>query len=163
MKKILIADDHSAIRNGVKYILSDEFPGTQFGEATNAIEVFKKLNADNWDLLILDIDLPGRNGLEILRQLKDENKKIPVLVFSFHREEQLAIRSLKSGASGYLAKDAADAELVKAINQILGGRRYVSSFVSEQLISQLENPLNKEPHEFLSDREYETLLLIASG
>ena len=163
MKRILIADDHSSIRNGVKYILGDEFHEVEFGEARNAIEVMQKINDRNWDVLILDMDLPGRNGLEVLRQLKDEKISIPVLVFSFHREEQFAIRALKSGAAGYLAKDAADSELVKALNQIFAGRKYVSSFVSEQLIAQLENPLAKEPHEFLSDREYETLLLIASG
>jgi two-component system invasion response regulator UvrY len=163
MKKILIADDHSAIRNGVKYILTGEFPEIEFGEALNAQDLFQKLTVNSWDVLILDIDLPGRSGLDVLRQLRDENNRIPVLVFSFHQEEQIAIRALRSGAFGYLAKDAADTELVKAISLIFAGKKYISSLVSEQLISQLENPLNKAPHEFLSDREYETLLLIAVG
>lgn len=163
MKQILIADDHPAVRNGVKYILSGEFPDMQFGEAMNAAEVMQKLSSQTWDVLILDIDLPGRSGLDVLKHLRSEKMEVPVLVFSFHHEEQIAIRALRSGAFGYLAKDSADTELVKAINQILAGKKYLSPSVSEQLISQLENPSNKEPHELLSDREYETLLLLASG
>ncbi|MEO6722311.1 MAG: response regulator transcription factor [Ferruginibacter sp.] len=162
-KKILIADDHSAIRSGLKHILVNEFSNIEFGYATHSGEVFQIVKEQPWDVIILDIDMPGRNGLDILKQLKDEEINIPVLVFSFHREEQIAIRALKSGAFGYLAKDAADTELVKAINTILSGKKYISPLVSEQLIAQLENPDNKFPHELLSDREYQTLLLIASG
>ena len=117
-RKILIADDHSAIRIGVKQICASEFPGMLFGEAINYAEVFQKLKETNWDILILDVDLPGRNGLDILKQLKTERIKLPVLMFSFHSEEQIALRALKTGASGYLSKDAADMELIKAINQI---------------------------------------------
>ena len=162
-KKILIADDHSAIRSGVKHILVNEFTNIEFGYATNASEVFQILPEHPWDLIILDINLPGRNGFDILKQLKDEESNIPVLVFSFHCEEQIAIRALRSGAFGYLAKDAADTELVKAINTILSGKKYISPLVSDQLLSQLENPFNKSPHELLSDREFQTLLFIASG
>lgn len=162
-KRILIADDHSAIRNGLKHILVNEFSNIEFGYATHSGEVFQIVKEQPWDVIILDIDMPGRNGLDILKQLKDEQINIPVLVFSFHREEQIAIRALKSGAFGYLAKDAADTELVKAINTILAGKKYISSLVSEQLLSQLGNPGNKFPHELLSDREYQTLLFIASG
>lgn len=163
IKKILIADDHSAIRIGVSHICISEFPGVVIGEATNYAEVFQKLSSDNWDILILDIDLPGRNGLDILQQIKAEKLKIPVLMFSFHGEEQIALRALKLGASGYLSKDAADLELVKAINQIVSGRKYVSQTLSEQLLYLLDNDSNKEPHELLSEREYQTMLLIASG
>jgi DNA-binding NarL/FixJ family response regulator len=162
-KRIMIADDHSAIRSGVKHILVNEFSLPEFGYATNAAEVFQLVKEQSWDLIILDIDLPGRNGLEILKQLKEELVNIPVLVFSFHREEQIAVRALKSGAFGYLAKDAADTELVKAITTIFAGRKYISPQVSEQLLSNLENPQNKPVHELLSDREYQTLLFIASG
>ena len=162
-KKILIADDHSAIRLGVKHICTGEFPNLTFGEAVNYGEVFSKLKDDKWDILILDIDLPGRNGLDILKQIKAEKIKIPVLMFSFHSEEQIAIRALKLGAAGYLSKDAADMELIKAINQILAGRKYVSQALSEKLISLMDENTSKEPHELLSDREYQTLLLIASG
>jgi len=163
IRKILIADDHSAIRIGVRQICMGEFPAVIIGEATNYAEVFQKLGSDVWDILILDIDLPGRNGLEILQQIKAEKLKVPVLMFSFHGEEQIALRALKLGASGYLSKDAADMELVKAINQIASGRKYVSQQLSEQLIYLLDNDSGKEPHELLSEREYQTMVLIASG
>ncbi len=162
-KKILIADDHFAIRAGVKQICTSEFPSIQFGEAINCAEVFQRLRENEWDILILDIDLPGRNGLDILSQIKTSKLNVPVLMFSFHREEQIALRALKMGASGYLSKDAADMELIKAINQILIGKKYVSEFISERLLSVFGNNSNKEPHELLSDREYQTLLMIGSG
>lgn len=163
VKKILIADDHSAIRIGVRQICTSEFPTVVIGEATNYAEVFQRLANDDWDILILDIDLPGRSGLDILQQIRADKLKIPVLIFSFHGEEQIALRALKLGASGYLSKDAADMELVKAINQIISGRKYVSQTLSEQLIYLLDNDTDKEPHELLSEREYQTMLLIASG
>lgn len=162
-KKILIADDHSAIRIGVKQICAAEFPAVQFGEAVNYAEAFQKLKETDWDILILDIDLPGRNGLDILKDIRADKMKIPVLMFSFHSEEQIAYRALKIGASGYLSKDAADAELVKAINQIFNGRKYVSQELSEKLLYMMDDSHAKEPHELLSDREYQTFLLIASG
>ncbi|HEY4197775.1 MAG TPA: response regulator transcription factor [Mucilaginibacter sp.] len=162
-KKILIADDHSAIRLGVKQICSSEFPALQFGEAVNYAEVFQKLKEADWDILILDIDLPGRSGLDILKQLKAEKIKVPVLMFSFHSEEQIALRALKIGASGYLSKEAADLELVKAVNKIMEGKKYVSAALSEKFLEMLDDNSTKEPHELLSDREYQTLLLIASG
>lgn len=162
-KKILVADDHTAIRIGVKQICLAEFPNMQFGEATNYAEVFQKLKEDEWDILILDVDLPGRSGLDILQQIRAEKLRIPVLMFSFHGEEQIAIRALKSGASGYLSKDAADKELIRAINNVLDGKKYVSQAIADKLVSMLEGGADKEPHELLSDREYQTLLLIASG
>jgi two-component system invasion response regulator UvrY len=162
-KKILIADDHSAIRLGVKQICTSEFPALQFGEAVNYAEIFQKLKENDWDILILDIDMPGRNGLDILKQIKAEKIKVPVLMFSFHSEEQIALRALKIGASGYLSKEAADMELVKAINRIMEGKKYVSAALSEKFLEMLDDNSTKEPHELLSDREYQTLLLIASG
>jgi len=162
-KKILIADDHSAIRIGVRQICANEFPLMQFGEAVNYAEVFQKLKESDWDILILDIDLPGRNGLDILKQIKAEKIKVPVLMFSFHSEEQIALRALKTGASGYLSKEAADMELIKAINKIMEGKKYVSQALSERFLEMLDDNATKEPHELLSDREYQTLLLIASG
>lgn len=163
MKKILLADDHPSIRNGVKQILTRELTEIEFGEATNSVEIFQKIKEKKWDILILDMDMPGRNGLEVLKQLKDEKTNIPVLMFSMHPEAQIAIRALKLGASGYLTKDSAATELPKAISLILNGKKYITPSLAEQLISQMENPQNKEPHELLSDREYETLLLIAKG
>jgi two-component system, NarL family, invasion response regulator UvrY len=162
-KRILIADDHSAVRSGIKHILSQEFSRVEFGEAINAPEVFKSLKLGEWDALILDVDLPGRSGLEILKQIRTEGMKIPVLMFSFHREDQLAVRALKAGASGYLSKDAADTELVMAINQILSGRKYVSSFVAQQLASQFSAEPTEASHSLLSDREFQIMLLIAGG
>lgn len=162
-RKILIADDHSAIRIGIKQICTNEFPAVQFGEAVNYAEVFQQLKENDWDILILDIDLPGRNGLDILKQIRAEKSKVPVLIFSFHSEEQIALRAMKLGASGYLSKDAADKELVKAINKILDGRKYVSASLSEKFLEMMDDSAAKEPHELLSDREYQVMLLIASG
>ena len=163
MKKILVADDHPAIRNGVKLILKNEFSEVEFGEASNAVEIFKALKENNWDILILDMDMPGRNGLEVLKQLKSENNKIPVLVFSMHPAEQIAVRAIKSGAQGYLSKDSASEELGKAVHHVLGGKKYITPALAEQLANLVGNPSDKAPHELLSDREYQTLLLIASG
>lgn len=164
MKRILIADDHSAIRSGIKLVLAGEFDEMEFGEASNAAEVINEIRDKTWDILILDIEMPGRNGLEILRQLKDYKAHIPVLVFSMHSEEQFAIRALKLGASGYLAKDVSGKELVNAIHQILTGRKYITPSLAEQLARHIEKPATtKTPHEQLSNREYQTLLLIASG
>jgi len=160
---ILIADDHSAIRIGVKQICANEFPNMRFGEAVNYIEVFQQLKNGPWDILILDIDLPGRNGLDILKQIKSEKLRVPVLMFSFHSEEQIAVRALKLGAAGYLSKDAADLELVKAVRRIIDGKKYITPALSEKLLDLLDDTSDKEPHELLSDREYQTLLLIASG
>jgi len=163
VKRILITDDHFAIRIGIKHLLKSEFNQVEFGEATNAEECFQKIKTSRWDLMILDINLPGRNGFEILKQLREEKAGIPVLVFSMHREELVALRALKAGAAGYLSKDAADTELAKAIHQLLAGRKYITLPVAELMASQLENPGTQAPHESLSDREYQTLLLIASG
>jgi DNA-binding NarL/FixJ family response regulator len=163
MKKILITDDHPAIRDGIKLILSNQISEVEFGEASNSSEVFKKLKEKKWDILILDMDMPGRNGLEVLKQIKDEEIKIPVLMFSMHPEEQIAVRALRAGAAGYLSKDNAGTELAKAIELILSGRKYITPAIAELMASQLENPADKAPHELLSDREYQTLLLMASG
>lgn len=162
-KKFLIADDHPIIRNGVKIILAAAFTDAELGEAANGVEVFKKLKEKKWDMLILDMDMPGRNGLEVLQQIKDEEIKIPVLMFSMHPEEQIAMRALKLGAWGYLAKDTVSEELLKAVNLILNGRKYITPSLAEQLAMQLENPNDKAPHELLSEREYQTMLLIAKG
>lgn len=161
--KILIADDHPAIRKGVKNILSTVFSDAIFGEATDVARVLTLLKNESWDVLILDIDFPGRNGFEVLKELRDEKAKTPVLVFSFHREEQIAIRALRAGAAGFLSKDAADMELINAIRILLLGRKYVSPFVSEQIITQLQSPEELPLHEQLAGREYQTLLLIGRG
>lgn len=163
MKKILIADDHEVVRKGLKYVLSDELPKVIFGEASNSSEVFKRLQEDSYDLILLDINMPGRNGLDILKQLKSENNKTPTLVLSMLAEDQIAIRVLKLGGFGYLSKDAPNSELITAVNCILEGKRYITPSLAELLASNIENPVNKNPHEFLSDREFQTLVLMGRG
>jgi len=161
--RILIADDHSAIRAGIQRICSNKLLAPQFGEAENSQEVFRRLKEQPWDLLILDIDLPGMSGLEILKQVKKDKIRVPVLMFSFHSEHQIALKALKIGAAGYLSKDAADKELITAIEHVLHGRKYVSAAISEKLFSILDSDPDKEPYELLSEREYQIFLLIASG
>lgn len=163
MVKIIIADDHPAIRKGVRLILQAEYPGAEFGEASNAAEVFKFLREKKWDVLIMDMDMPGRNGLDALKQIKEDKIDIRTLIFSMHPEGQIAVRALKAGAHGYLGKDAPDGELARAVQTLLAGKKYITPEVAEQMASQLENPTDKAPHELLSDREYQTLLLFASG
>jgi two-component system, NarL family, invasion response regulator UvrY len=163
VKKILIADDHPTIRVGVKNILSAALPDILFDEAVNRAEVFTKISSGNWQLLILDIDFPDGSGLSVLDHIRKEEINLPVLVFSFHREEQLAIRALRSGASGFLSKDAGDKELVNAIRQILSGRKYFSQAVTEQLLTHVAAPSSLAPHDTLSGREYQVLLMIAKG
>lgn len=163
MKRILICDDHPTIRKGAKMILSDEFSEVEFGEASSAAEALKKVHEKKWDVLILDMDMPGRSGLDVLRQLKSENIKFPVLMFSMHPEEQVAIRAIRAGASGYLAKDSAEKELANAVHTVLSGRKFITASLAEQLAMHLDDSSDKAPHELLSDREYQTLLLIASG
>lgn len=161
--RILIADDHIAIRIGLKHILSTEFGRVSFTEASTFAEVLQVLGKEKWDLIILDIGLPGRSGLDILKQMSDSNNKSPVLVFSFHKEHQFAIRALKAGAAGFLSKDSPDTEIIKAIRQILDGRKFITLSVAESMLNQLDNSGDQELHEQLSDREFETLLLIGSG
>ena len=163
MKRILLADDHPTIRNGTRQIIENRFTDVEFGEAANANEVFKLVKDQKWDIIIMDMDMPGRNGLEVIAQLKDQKSKIPILMFSMHPEDQVAIRAFKAGAAGYLAKDSSGEDMVKAIQLVLSGKKYITSFVAEKLASQFENPLNKAPHELLSDREYQTLLLFGNG
>ena len=162
-KRFLIADDHPSIRKGVRKILSDEFMDAEFGEAQNGAEVFKMIHNEKWDVLILDVDMPGRNGLDVLAQLQTEKKIIPTLMFSLHPEEQMAVRAVKLGAYGYLNKNSLDEELLKAVNQLLMGKRYFSQTVSELLLSEVSNPDNKPPHAFLSERQLQVFIMIANG
>ncbi len=163
MKRFLLADDHQAIRNGVKQIIENRFDGAVFGEASNGVEVLKLVRDQKWDIIIMDMDMPGRNGLEVIVQLSEQGIKIPVLMFSMHAEGLLAIRALKSGAAGYLTKDASGEEMIKAIELVLTGKKYITQFIAERLAEQLENPFDKAPHEILSGREYQTLILFGKG
>jgi len=161
--KIIIVDDHELVREGLKKVLLKE-PGIQLvGEASNTLELFKLLEETEVDLVVLDISMPGRSGLDIISELKNLNKHIRILILSMHPEERFALRALKAGASGYLSKEAAARELVTAIRKIMSGGRYVSANLADHLLSNLDNDLGKLPHENLSNREFEIFRLIAKG
>ncbi len=151
------------MRRGLKQILADDFKRATFGEARNAQEALDLVWKDNWDVVILDITMPGRSGLEVLREIKKSKPKLPVLVLSMHPENQFAVRVLKRGAAGYMTKESAPEELVGAIKKVLAGGRYVSTSLAEKLATYLAADTQKPPQELLSDREFQVLRLIASG
>lgn len=161
--KVLVVDDHAVVRRGLQKILSDADMGFEFGEAQNGAEALDALRAAEWDVVILDLSMPGRGGLDVLKDIKREQPRLPVLVLSIYPEDQFATRVLKAGASGYMTKETAPEELVVAIRKVVGGGKYVSSSLGELLASEMEQDREGAPHERLSDREYEVLRLIASG
>lgn len=162
--KVLIVDDHAVVRRGLQQILSDEYKDLEFGEAKNANEALEHIVATAWDVVILDVSMPGRSGLDVLKEIKKERPDVPVLVLSVHPEDQFATRVLKAGASGYMTKETAPEELVNAINKVLGGGRYVSATLAEMMAEDLERDrVGMPPHKRLSDREYEVMRMIASG
>ena len=163
MKKILIADDHAIVREGIKQILA-EIPGNiTTDEATNGQEVLQQVWNNDYDLILLDISMPGRSGLDILTQLKSEQPDLKILILSMHPEEQYAVRALKAGASGYLTKESTPLELTEAIKKVSIGKKYVSASLAETLASHLETTTEKPLHQALSNREYEVMCMIASG
>jgi DNA-binding NarL/FixJ family response regulator len=161
--KILLADDHAVVRHGLKQILAEEFNKAEFGEARNAQEALDLVWKGQWDIAILDITMPGRSGLEVLREIKKSRPKLPVLVLSMHPENQFALRVLKRGASGYMTKESAPEQLVGAVKKVLAGGRYVSTSLAEKLATYVSADSQKAPQELLSDREFQVLRLIASG
>jgi len=161
--RILIADDHAILRRGLKEILVRELEGAVCGEAKDAAETFARIQEGGWDLLILDITMSGRSGLDVLRDLKAAHPKLPVLVLSMHPEDQYAKRVLRAGASGYVSKGSAPEELLKAIRKVLAGGRYVSAALAEKLASDLSEDTGRPVHEALSDREFEVLRMIGAG
>ncbi len=163
MLRALIADDHAIVRRGLKEILAEEFDVAGFGEASTASQVLELIHKQNWDILVLDITMPGRSGLEVLKEVKHEHPQLPVLVLSMHPEDQFAIRTLKAGAAGYMTKENAPDELIKAIRKVLSGGKYVSPSLAEKLAAELATDGEKPPHEILSDREYQVMQMIASG
>lgn len=163
MIKILVADDHPIVRRGLKQILSEDPSLVVAGEAADGPEVLDKARTNDYDLVLLDISMPGQDGLSVLKQLKSEKPELAVLVMSIHPENQYAVRVLKAGASGYITKDCAPQELISAIRAALAGRKYVSSSLAQDLASQLGKTGEKLSHEALSDREFSILRLIASG
>jgi DNA-binding NarL/FixJ family response regulator len=161
--RILIVDDHPVLRKGVKQILERELERVNCGEAANADEALHQVAAEHWDIVILDISIPGRGGLEVLKDLKTSQPRLPVLIISAHPEDQYGRRVLKAGASGYLHKESAPEELVKAVRKVLTGGRYLSSALAEKLALDLNAPSVEFPHERLSDREFEVLRMIGLG
>ena len=163
MIRILIADDHAIFRHGLRQILEENSDMSVDGEASNGQDVLDQIWRNDFDLLLLDINMPGMSGLETLKQLKAQKPKLKVLVLSMYPEEQYAIRALKAGASGYITKASASEELIEAIRKVSQGGKYVSASLAEKLILDFESDIDRLPHELLSDREFEVLCMIASG
>ena len=163
MIRILVADDHAIVREGLKQILADVGDMTVCDEAASGAETLAKIRKREYDVVLLDISMPGRSGLEVLKDIKAEHPKQPVLILSMHAEEQYAVRALRAGASGYLTKASAPDELIGAIRKVSYGRKYVSASLAEKLAFALDIDTKKPPHETLSDREYQVMLMIASG
>ena len=161
--RILIADDHAVVRRGLKEILAEEFHKARFGEAESGAETIQQVRQGDWDVLILDISMPDRGGLEVLKDVKAIRPKLPVLVLSVHPEDQYAVRTLKAGAAGYLTKETAPDKLVEAVNKAVSGGQYVSVSLGERLADDVRKGRDGLPHEGLSDREYEVVCMIASG
>lgn len=163
MIRILIADDHPIVRRGLKEILVRELEGATCGEAGNAQQVLSEVQSHDWDLLILDVTMPGRSGLDVLRDLRKLRPKLPVLVLSMHPVDQLGKRSLRGGASGYMNKESAPEELIGAVRKVLEGSVYVSPLLAERLALDLRANPERLLHETLSEREFEVLRMLASG
>jgi DNA-binding NarL/FixJ family response regulator len=160
---ILIADDHAVVRRGLKDILADALPGTSFSEASNGDEVLNHLGKSPAGLLVLDINMPGRSGIDVLRDVKHTYPRLPVIILSCHPEDQYAVRCLRAGAAAYINKDSAPEELALATKKIMSGGRYFSASLQEKLIANLNEPVDKPLHELLSDREHEVMRMIAAG
>jgi two-component system invasion response regulator UvrY len=163
MTRVLIADDHAILRGGLKELLVRQLEGVVCGEAENAQQVLAQVQRQPWDVLILDITMPGRSGFDILRDLRLVQPKLPILVLSMHPEDQYAKRVLKAGAQGYLKKESAPEELIQAVRKLLAGSRYVSPTLAEQLAQDLHESGDRPVHETLSPREFEILVMIGSG
>ena len=161
--RILIADDHAVVRHGLRQILTSAFKHSVFGEAANSQEALDRVWKEPWDIVILDLTMPGRSGLEVLKEIKQARPKLPVLILSMHPEDQFAIRLLKAGAAAYLTKETAPEQLVSAIRKVVAGGRYVSTALAEKMVYCLGIDVQAPPHERLSDREFLVLRLIGMG
>jgi two-component system, NarL family, invasion response regulator UvrY len=163
MRRFLIADDHAVVRKGLKQILQDAFPSALIEEVADAEELLKSIDKEEWDVVISDISMPGRSGLDVLQQIRQAQPKLPILILSIHHEDQYAIRVLRAGASGYLNKDSAPDDLVNAVNQVLLGKKYITSSIAEKLVSAVDQDSKKFTYEYLSDREFEVLKMLSAG
>jgi two-component system invasion response regulator UvrY len=162
MLQILIVDDHAIVRRGLRQILTDE-PDLQVAESGDAPDAFRRILERPWDLVVLDLDLPGKSGLELLKEIRRERPRLPVLVLSVHLPEQFAVRTLRAGAAGFLSKDAAPDELVQAIRRILRGGTYITAPTADRLVADLQAKTSGPPHDALSDREFQILRLLGAG
>ena len=163
MLRLLVADDHEIVRKGLVKVLAEILQPIKVDEAINGQEALSKVLKGEYDLVVLDIKMPGKSGLDVLKEIKQHKPKLPVLILSMHPEEQFAIRAMRAGASGYLTKECAGDELVLAVRKTLKGERYISSTLADILAGDLTNDSGKPLHEILSDREYQVMLMIASG
>jgi len=163
MIEILLADDHAIIRDGLRQIIADTDDLTVAGEAVNGSEVLARVRERNWDILVLDISMPGKSGLELIKQIKIERPKLPILIFSMHDEEQYALRALRAGAAGYLTKDSDARQLLTVIRKVAGGGVYLSPAMAERMARELMPATEAPPHTLLSDREYQIFELIVLG
>lgn len=161
--RILIADDHAVVRRGLREILATAFGDAQVAEAGDGHEVLKQLSVAHYNVLILDINMPGRSGLDVLRDIKHAYPQLPVMILSVQPEDQYAMRCLRAGASAYINKDSAPEELVHAVKRVLSGRRYISQELADKLLTQGDELAGRAPHELLSDREHEVMRLVAAG
>ena len=163
MVRILVVDDHPLVRQGITRVLQEEFVTGELVEASNGPDALNAIWNQAWSLVLLDISLPGRNGIDLLKEIKAGRAKLPVLILSTYPEAQFAVRSLRAGAAGYLNKECAPETLIAAVRQTLGGRKFISSFAAEQLAEELTIDPSKFLHESLSDREYDVMLRLAGG
>jgi len=163
MLRVLIADDHEIVRKGLGKVLSETLQPIKIDEATNGQEAMSKILKSEYDLVVLDLKMPGKSGLDVLKEIKQHRPKLPVLILSMHPEEQFAIRAIRAGASGYLTKECAGDELVLATRKALKGERYISGSLAQILAGELDSDSEKPLHEILSDREYQVMLMVASG
>ena len=163
MIRILIADDHTIMREGLKRILEGETDIEVVAEAVDGLDALQKVRAGGMDLVVLDLSMPGRSGVDLIRQIKEEAPKLPILILTMHEEEQYAVRAIRAGANGYLTKESAGLELVNAIHRIASGRPYISMAVAEQLAMNLMPEDVALPHKTLSDREFEIFQLLVQG
>jgi two-component system, NarL family, invasion response regulator UvrY len=163
MTRVLLVDDHAVVRQGLKQVLADSLPDATFGDAASADEALRMVHTANWDIVVLDISLPGKSGIEALKELRAAHPRLPVLVLSMHPEEQFAVRALKAGAAGYVTKRTAARDVVAAVRKVLSGGRYVSASLAERLAAQTQAGSVETPHETLSDREYQVFRLLAMG
>ncbi len=163
MINVLIADDHAVVRRGIIQIITEDPEIIVLGEASNSDEIMQQLYDHDWNIIVLDITMPGKNGLDVLIEIKNKRPEIKVLILSMHPEEEIALRALKTGASGYLNKDSVPGELIKAIRRIYKGGKYISSSLAESIAMSIDKDSSILPHEFLSEREFQVMCLIASG